>query len=77
MMIKKLIRIELIFPETLIKAPLIYTAAKKFNLVPNISRAKVTETIGEVELELEGTAVNLERGVRYFERKGIEVKKLS
>jgi ABC-type methionine transport system ATPase subunit len=71
---KKLIRVILTFPEALIKEPVIYTAAKKFNFVPNIRQAKVTERLGKIELELEGIAENLEHGIRYFKRRGIEVK---
>lgn len=71
---KKLIRVILTFPEALIKEPIIYTAAKKFNLIPNIRRAEVTETLGKIELELEGTAENLERIIRYFKKRRIEVE---
>lgn len=70
----KLIRIELVFPDKLIKAPVIYIAAKKFNLVPNIFSAEITETKGKVELELEGKIIDLKQAIRYFERKGIGVK---
>ena len=72
---KKIIRIELVFPDKLIKAPVIYTAAKKFSLIPNIFRAEVTEAAGKVQLELEGKIADLEQSIRYFERKGIGVKR--
>lgn len=73
-MAKKLIRIELIFPDKLIKAPVIYTIANKFNIIPNIFYAVVTETTGEIQLELKGKAADLKQGIRYFKKKGIEVK---
>jgi ABC-type methionine transport system ATPase subunit len=76
-MAKKIIRIELTFPEALIKEPVIYTAAKKFNFIPNIRKAEVTQTTGKIELELEGTAKDLEKAIEYFERKGIEVRLIS
>ncbi len=68
--------VHLVFPQTLIKKPAIYTMAKKYNVVPNIRRANVTETIGEVVLELSGTKENLEKGRRYLERQGIKVEPL-
>ena len=40
--------VHLIFPQNLIKEPLIYTVAKKFDITPNVRRAHITETIGEV-----------------------------
>ena len=37
-------------------------------------RARVTETVGEMTLELEGTPENLERGIKYLESRGIKVE---
>lgn len=68
------VMVHLIFPQKLIKEPVIYTMAKKFDVIPNIRRAKVTEEVGEMTLELEGTKENLEAGRKYLEKTGIEVK---
>ncbi len=64
----------LVFPQKLIKKPVIYTVAKKYNLIPNIRRAKVTETVGEVTLELSGTSRNLEQAIKYLEKTGVKVE---
>ena len=45
-MAKKIVK--LIFPQNLIKDPVTFRMAKKFNVMPNIRRANVTETIGEL-----------------------------
>lgn len=66
--------VHLVFPPTLIKKPVIYTMAKKYNVIPNVRRAKITEDIGEVTLELSGTKENLDKGIKYFERAGIKVE---
>jgi ABC-type methionine transport system ATPase subunit len=71
-MIEKIVH--LVFPQNLIKEPVIYTMAKKFNLVPNIRRAKITETVGEVTLALEGTEKNLEKARVYLETLGVKVE---
>lgn len=73
-MAKKMVH--LIFPQKLIKQPAIYTMAKKYDVIPNIRRAKVTETVGEVTLELSGTKENLEKGRKYLEKQGIKVKSI-
>ena len=65
--------VHLIFPQRLIKKPVIYTMALKYKVVPSLRRAKVTETVGEVVLELEGSRENLEKGVAYLVRQGIKV----
>lgn len=71
-MAKKMVH--LVFPQRLIKKPVIYTMAKKYNVIPNVRRANITETVGEVTLELSGTKENLEKGRKYLERQGVKVK---
>ena len=68
------VMVHLIFPQKLIKEPVIYTMAKKFDVIPNIRRAKVTEEVGEMTLELNGTKENLEAGRKYLEKAGVKVK---
>ena len=48
--------------------------AKKFDIMPNIRRAKVTEDVGELVLELEGIEENLEKGLQYLKKKGVVVE---
>jgi ABC-type methionine transport system ATPase subunit len=67
-------RVKLTFPHNLIKEPVIFTMAKQFNVMPNIRRARVTETVGEMVLELEGEDENLEKGINFLKEKGIEVE---
>jgi len=69
-MAKKIVH--LIFPQKLIKKPVIYTMAKKYDVIPNIRRAKVTEKVGEVTLVLDGTRENLEKARRYLEKVGVK-----
>ena len=66
--------VQLIFPQRLIKKPVIYTMALKCKVIPNVRRAKVTESVGEMVLELEGTRENLEKGVRFLTKQGIKVE---
>ena len=66
--------VQLIFPQSKIKKPVIYTMALKCKVIPNVRRAKVTESVGEMVLELEGTRDNLERGVRFLMKQGIKVE---
>ena len=67
-------RIKLTFPQELIKEPLIFTMAKKFDVMPNIRRAKVTESFGEVVLELEGPEKALESGIAYLKERGVQIE---
>ena len=67
-------QVTLIFPQHLIKEPVIYMMAKEHEVIPNIRRAKVTESVGEVTLELEGYEESLKKAVVFLEKKGIKVE---
>lgn len=67
-------RVKLTFPQSLIKEPVIFTMAKKCSVMPNIRRARVTESVGEMVLELDGTKENLEKGIKFLKRKGVLVE---
>ncbi|MGC1456465.1 MAG: NIL domain-containing protein [Nitrospirota bacterium] len=66
-------RVKLIFPKELIKEPLIFTMAKKFDVMPNIRRARISDSVGEVVLEFEGTEKKLEEGIAYLRERGVKV----
>lgn len=66
-------QVTLMFPQHLIKEPVIYMMSKQYDIVPNIRRAKVTETTGEVTLELEGSEDGLKQAVIFLEKKGVKV----
>jgi hypothetical protein len=64
----------LILPPDLVREPLIYTVAKTYHLVPNIRKARVTETTGEATLDFTGAEEDLKRGIEYLTRLGVKVK---
>jgi ABC-type methionine transport system ATPase subunit len=67
-------RVKLTFPQQLIKEPVLFKMAKKFDVMPNIRRARVTDTVGEMVLELEGKEENIEKGIKSLQKKGVEVE---
>jgi len=67
-------RVKLTFPQHLIKEPVIFTMAKKYDVMPNIRRARVTETVGEMVLELEGAEEKLVKGIQSLKDQGIDVE---
>jgi len=67
-------RVKLTFPPHLIREPVIFTMAKKFDIMPNIRRARVTETVGEMILELEGPQENIDKGIESLRQRGIDVE---
>jgi len=67
-------RVKLTIPQNLIKEPIIFTMAKDFDIIPNIRRARVTETVGEMVLELEGEDDNIKSGIESLKQQGVDVE---
>jgi ABC-type methionine transport system ATPase subunit len=67
-------RIKLTFPQHLIKEPVIFTMAKQYDIIPNIRRARVTETAGEMILELDGSDESVEKGIESLKQQGVAVE---
>jgi len=67
-------KVMLKYPEHLIQEPVLFKMVRQFDVMPNIRRARVTDTVGEIALELEGSPENLERGVKFLEEQGVDVE---
>ena len=67
-------RVKLTFPQNLIREPVIFTMAKQYDVVPNIRRARVTETIGEMVLELDGEEQNVRDSIESLRQSGVDVE---
>ncbi len=67
-------RVKLTFPQDLIKEPVIFTMARKYDVIPNIRRARVTETVGEMILEVEGEEENVNKGIEHLKQQGVGVE---
>lgn len=68
------LRLLLIFPPDLVREPVIYTVCKTYHLVPNIRKARVTETSGEATLDFTGAEDDLKRGIEHLTRLGLKVR---
>lgn len=67
-------RVKLTFPQNLIKEPVIFTMAKTYEVMPNIRRARITDSVGEMILELDGAEENVEKGIKALVTQGIDVE---
>ena len=69
--------LDLIFPQELIKEPVIHEMSKKFAVVFNLRRAKVTDTVGEIVLEIEGSQESLNQAVSWLKERGLKVQPIT
>jgi ABC-type methionine transport system ATPase subunit len=67
-------RYYLSYPRQLIKEPLLYQVVKKFDLVFNIRGASVSEEMGLVAVEFEGTPEQIERALGWLRQVGVTVE---
>ncbi len=64
----------LTYPSALIKEPIIYLLGKKFDVVTNIRGANVSDEMGLMALEIEGSALEIDRAVVWLRAQGITVE---
>jgi ABC-type methionine transport system ATPase subunit len=69
-------RLYLIYPGDLVNKPIIWEFIKSFSVVVNIKSASMKGEVGLVTLELEGDKDEIERGINWFESKGIKVERI-
>ena len=70
------VRVKLTFPEDLIKQPIIARLVREFDVLPNIRRASVEETVGWIICELGGDDDAVEKAVAWLEESGVQVDRL-
>jgi len=68
------LRVKLTYPQELIQKPVLFKAAMKYKVVPNIRRARVTEEVGELILELEGKDDAVDKMVKSLKKEGVTVE---
>ena len=69
-------RLHLSFPEPLVERPVIYEAANRFGVMPNIRRANVETHSGWVILELTGDPSAIDDAVSWFSEVGVTVNRM-
>jgi ABC-type methionine transport system ATPase subunit len=62
------------YPKKLVKEPLIYQMTQKFDLVFNVRSASVSDEIGIIALELDGSPEEIEGAVSWFRAQGVTVE---
>lgn len=66
------------FPQDLISEPIIsHTLGEKFEVVPNIRAASITDTMALVAVEIEGESEAIEASVVYLKERGVKVEEIT
>ena len=67
-------KVYLTYPPHLIKEPLIYELGRKFTVVTNIRGANISDTMGLVALELDGSRRDIDRAIAWLRARGVTVE---
>jgi L-aspartate semialdehyde sulfurtransferase ferredoxin len=67
-------RLWLMYPPRLITTPVIWELGHKFPVVTNLRQVSVTDEIGIVCLELEGSRGDIKAAIQWMEKLGISVE---
>jgi ABC-type methionine transport system ATPase subunit len=67
-------RLWLMYPPKMITTPVIWELSQRFKVVTNVRQASVTDEIGIVCLELEGSRPDIKAAIKWLEKKGINVE---
>lgn len=62
------------YPLRLVKKPIIWELGHKFDVVTNVRQASVTDEIGIVCLELEGSPSEVESSIKWLRKLGVNVE---
>lgn len=69
-------RARLVFPDALVREPVIARLARDLRVEPNIRRASVEEDSGWIICELSGEPADLDRALAWLEEVGVSVEHL-
>jgi ABC-type methionine transport system ATPase subunit len=69
-------RVRLTFPDELVRQPVIGQLVRRFDVLPNIRRADVSDDVGWIVCELDGTPPKVAEAIAWMEDIGVDVDRL-
>ena len=69
-------RLRLTFPEQLVRDPVMAQLVRRFDVIPNIRRADVSEDVGWIVCEIDGGDAAVHAAVAWLEEIGVDVDRL-
>lgn len=69
-------RVRLTFPDQLVRRPVIGEMVRRFDVLPNIRRADVSEDMGWIVCEMDGEPARVAEAIAWLEEIGVAVDRL-
>lgn len=61
-------------PQESIKRPILWELGKKFEVIPNIRTASISDEVGLIAVEIEGAAEEIRNARKWLEEQGVTVE---
>jgi ABC-type methionine transport system ATPase subunit len=69
-------RVRLTFPAELVRQPIVGQLVRRFDVMPNIRRADVSEDVGWIVCELDGDVSAVDQAISWLQEIGVDVDRL-
>ena len=69
-------KVKLVFPEALIREPVVARLVRRHDITPNIRRASIEDGMGWMVLDLDGDPAEIDLAVAWLHEIGVEVDQL-
>ena len=69
-------RVRLTFPADLVRQPVIGELVRRFDVLPNIRRADVSDDVGWIVCELDGDEKRVQEAIAWMQDIGVDVEPL-
>jgi ABC-type methionine transport system ATPase subunit len=69
-------RVRLTFPGPLVRQPIVGELVRRFDVMPNIRRADVSEDVGWIVCELDGDLSSVDQAIGWLQEIGVDVDRL-
>ena len=70
-------KVRLTFPPELIRQPVVGELVRRFDVMPNIRRADVSDDVGWIVCELDGADEAITTAIAWLEQIGVDVDQLA
>ncbi len=70
----KALRFKMEFPKKMLGEPVIHRLSRHHDVVPNITRGKITEKNAWLEVELQGSRKSIDRALQYLGKQGVTIQ---
>jgi ABC-type methionine transport system ATPase subunit len=70
-------KVFLTFPQKIVNEPILYEIGRRFEVIPNIKGASVTDEVALLALVLEGEDDEIRKVLAYLENLGVKVESLA